>query len=438
MANSSAASMIWIFATDSKYASSSSAPPAPACWPAAARTTGVAPREECAAVDLMLVCSRSAAAFVAVVAVSAALPLRAGEGRTDALAPSLRWPGPDGADGIPPASRAAAAAASTDAVELFVDCEHGSDAASGSSASQPLRTLTFAQKVARQHRGSPAGVIVTVLPGVCELEAPLLLTDDDSGVSETARIVWRGLGATISGGTAPSSSWPPSAASGASAAAGAAAAGEWEPVAWPGAPPSATVWSLDVTTWPIEIKTMRTVGGDWVPRSPWPKPAADFVRPSLAPTNYSANWLSIDPNLSSNGNDTVLPAVAQLGVRPHCSRGVCISDILRRPPASSPLHAHDVDAHPAAISSAAGTVTGDAVSDADADADSDGAAPSCASAPLLSHTAFKGAAIKVQTVATGAAGLAACRAACCANPGCLGWSVAGVDCDPVSAQTTAL
>ena len=343
----------------------------------------------------------SAAAFV-VVAIAASLPSSrsAGGGSSiPALAPSLYWPARTENGAAPlPRSRAAEAAASAQLM-VFVDCENGSDGATGLSASQPLRTLTAAQKLVRQHRGSPAAVVVTVLPGVCELDAPLLLTDADSGSSATARVVWRGVGATISGGTSPAS-WPPR------DAATRAPGGGWEPVVWPGVPPSATVWSLDVNAWPIEIKTMRTAGGAWVPRSPWPKRAAAFARPSLPPTNYSADWLSIDPTVSFNGNNTVLPAVAQIGLRPHCAYGVCVSDILRHPAQTTPSAPREADA---------GT-------------------PTCASAPELNHTSFKGAAIKVQSVAVGSAGRAACRAACCANPACVAWSVAAADCDPGGAM----
>ena len=358
----------------------------------------------------MRACStRTAAAFVAVVT-AAALPHCAeggGSSSIAALAPSLQWPARiEKGAAAPPRSRAAEAAASAQ-VTVFVDCEHGSDGATGLSALQPLRTLTAAQKLVRQHHGSPAGVVVTVLPGVCELDAPLLLTDADSGSSATARVVWRGVGATISGGTSPVS-WPPRGDTDAPPTTPAPAGG-WEPVVWPGAPPSANVWSLDVNAWPIEIKTMRTAAGDWVPRSPWPKRAAAFARPSLLPTNYSADWLSIDPTVSFNGNNTVLPAVAQIGLRPHCAYGVCVSDILRRPTAPSQTTAS-------------------------ASRETDAGTPTCASAPELQHTGFKGAAIKVQSVAVGSAGRAACRAACCANPACVAWSVAAADCDPGGAM----
>eukprot|EP01043_Picozoa_sp_COSAG02_P064602 COSAG02_NODE_9495_length_2198_cov_1.514054_3_plen_157_part_01 len=157
-------------------------------------------------------------------------------------------------------------------------------------------------------------------------------------------------------------------------------------MSWPGAPPSATVWSLDVNAWPIDIKTMRTAGGDWVPRSPWPKRAATFARPSLSPTNYSADWLTIDSSVSFNGNNTVLPAVAQIGLRPHCAYGICVSDILRPPSVSSHI--------PVAQISHSGKVF------VDIDV------PTCANAPELHHTSFKGAAIKLQNVAVGSSGLA--------------------------------
>ena len=312
-----------------------------------------------------------------------------------ALAPSLRWLDDDGgAGGSPPPLLAGIAAAEPGATQpLFVDCEKGSDAAGGTSASAAVRTLARAQQLVRtlRQRRPEAGVTVTVLSGVCELGAPLLLTDADSGASDAARVVWRGQGATISGGAAPAS-WPPPDAT--------AAGVGWQSVRWPGAPPAAAVWSLDINAWPIPIKTLRTVRGDWVPRSPWPKRAASFTRPSLPPTNYSEDWLSIDPSVSSNGNNTVLPAVAQIGLRPHCADGVCVSDILRRP-----------SAH----------LAGEAE-------------PACATAPVHNHSTFLGAAIKLQTVAAGSAGLAACRAACCANPLCRGWSVAEKDCDPGGAM----
>lgn len=330
-------------------------------------------------------------ALAAVLLLPAATPGGEENGRLTALAPSLHWPLHPGGGRPPPASLAVQAPAT--AVQLFVDCAKGSDAANGRSAAAPLRTLAHAQQLARGHRGSPDGVVVTVLPGVCELEQPLLLTDADSGASESARVIWRGQGATISGGAAPSS-WPPHAATG----------GAWQPASWPGAPASATIWSLDANTWPIEVKTMRTVGGEWVPRSPWPKRAASFTRPSLLPTNYSDGWLSIDPQYSTNGNNTVLPAVASIGLRPHCSDGICVSDLLHRPSSQ--------------VIRSVTTVAG----------------PTCATVPELSHTALSGGALKLQTVGAGAAGFATCRAACCANPQCCGWSVAGTDCDPGGAM----
>ena len=43
------------------------------------------------------------------------------------------------------------------------------------------------------------------------------------------------------------------------------------------APAAAKVFSLDVNAWPIPIKTMRTAGGEWVPRSPWLHPSRELL-----------------------------------------------------------------------------------------------------------------------------------------------------------------
>ena len=323
---------------------------------------------------------------------SSSAPPAAAAPPVPALSPSLEYvygPSVDG-DRPPPASRAAAlAAAASISLQLWVDCTAGSDSASGTSASDPLQTLQKAQQLVRARpRKATAGAVVTIA-GTCELQQPLLLTAADSGASPAAAVVWQGGGggstATISGGRA-AAVWPPKASP----------ASAWQPVKWPaGAAPASApaVWSLDVNAWPIPIKSMRTAGGEWVPRSPFPK-RGEFSRPALG-RNYSAGWLSIDPAYSNNGNNSVLPAVAQIGLRPHCAGGVCLTDILR---------------HPAAALAAAGYM---------------GTGPTCRAAPAVPGYFIGGSALQTKPVPVGAAGEAACRVLCCGNPKCVGWGING-------------
>eukprot|EP01043_Picozoa_sp_COSAG02_P064601 COSAG02_NODE_9495_length_2198_cov_1.514054_2_plen_194_part_00 len=134
-----------------------------ACIATRARARAAPPRPT----DTMLRLSR--VAFV-VAAVAYLPPCTGGPGgiidvsitHSDALAPPLHWPRPDGAEGAP----RSLATGSAGAVMVYVDCERGSDDSNGLSALHALRTLPAAQKLARQHRSNSGGVVVTVLPGV--------------------------------------------------------------------------------------------------------------------------------------------------------------------------------------------------------------------------------------------------------------------------------
>ena len=82
---------------------------------------------------------------------------------------------------------------------------------------------------------APAAVQIRIAPGAtCHLDAPLKLTDatHPNGVSLTGG---PGPGSVISGGQPVTG---------------------WKPVSWAGAPKGA-VYGADVSSWPIEIKTLR-------------------------------------------------------------------------------------------------------------------------------------------------------------------------------------
>ena len=214
-----------------------------------------------------------------------ALTLRCGaedEEIPHALAPGLEYSG----DNVElPRSRAHVSQQAA-SLQLFVDCDAGSDSARG-TVTMPFRTLTKAQVLVRS-RSSPTttGATVTV-KGTCELAAPLRFDAADSGASAAAPVVWKGVGgALISGGGSPTG---------------------WGPVAWPGAP-NAAVFSADVNNWPIPIKTLRAAAGShpagtsrWVERSRWPKKVGD---------NYSTGWLAILAAASFNGPNSCLLAGA--------------------------------------------------------------------------------------------------------------------------------
>ena len=87
--------------------------------------------------------------------------------------------------------------------EFFV-APTGRDTASG-TRSQPFATFHRAQEAVRAERQAhpDRGVTVTFLSGVYELAAPVVLTNQDSGASGTARVVYRaapGAEVEISGG----------------------------------------------------------------------------------------------------------------------------------------------------------------------------------------------------------------------------------------------
>ena len=95
------------------------------------------------------------------------------------------------------------------ALELFVDCNHGSDMATGRVISTPLRTLNAAQRILRDLRraggtsverrtkGTGAESAIVHVAGLCELQSTLVLDSplDDNVVYQGSR------GAVLSGGT---------------------------------------------------------------------------------------------------------------------------------------------------------------------------------------------------------------------------------------------
>ena len=175
-----------------------------------------------------------------------------------------------------PTSRATTytAAAIDQQLELWVNCDTGTDTAVGTSPARALRTIARPDVGSRRPHHRPVRLSMSWL---CSLSEPLTFTAADGGASASAPVVYRGLnGAVISGGRSPA---------------------QWEAVAWPGVP-QAAVWSAEVADFPIEIKTLRTSRGKWIQRSRWPRRVVG---------NYSAGWLALDATTSFNGPNTCRP-----------------------------------------------------------------------------------------------------------------------------------
>ena len=316
-----------------------------------------------------------------------------------ALSPALEF---NGAQQVPTSRAAAAAAAADNAAAqlvLWVNCDTGSDTAAGISTATALRSIARAQVLVRGRPASSAGALVNVA-GLCSLSTPLEFTAADGGASASAPVIYRGLaGAVISGGRSPT---------------------HWTAAPWPGAPPTA-VWSSEVTSFPIEIKSLRTSHGDWVQRSRWPRRVVG---------NYSTGWLALDASTSFNGpntcpgacmggpgvcspnhigpgtppNNKIIPCwgggflnATNLGVDyTHTADGLSISTILPSPGT-------------AITTTSSSTVL-----------------PTCKDAKPVNATYLSGIATKLETVGVGVAGLDACRALCCTDALCHGWTVAGI------------
>jgi hypothetical protein len=208
------------------------------------------------------------------------------EAPVSALSPSLAVHHLHVSDEQPAASRSTPA---TIGLELWVDCDGGSDGAAGTSASTALRTIKRAQQMVRVRRSATASAVVVTISGVCELLAPLAFTDADSGASEALPVVYRGASGgkgIVSGGRIPT---------------------DWQLAPWPN---TAAVWSADVNAFPIDVKTLRSQHGDgqWLQRSRWPKQVGG---------NYSSGWLALDATVSLNGPNTCGDACTKRGICKH-------------------------------------------------------------------------------------------------------------------------
>jgi hypothetical protein len=117
-----------------------------------------------------------------------------------------------------------------------------------------MRSLKQAMIQVMQRKASnqwpAAGLKISVAAGMCQMSSPIALGQNVSGLSSTRPLIIEGAG-------------PKTILDGGKKIVG------WKPVDWPDAP-AHSVFSANISDWPIEIKTLR-IGSIRLNRSRFPK-----------------------------------------------------------------------------------------------------------------------------------------------------------------------
>ena len=162
--------------------------------------------------------------------------------------------------------------------DIWVNCNHGSDARNGTTPTEAVRTV----KHALATHGSGGHQTVHISGGLCPVDEPLVIKT--GGPSPDAPFILRGDGKTALSGGVPIKGWAPVGT-------------------------SSSVLVANVPAWfPLfEIKVLR-VGSDLLRRSLWPKPSGNGLS--------SPNYMFATPWSSGSSDPTGERSLHQLGVDP--------------------------------------------------------------------------------------------------------------------------